>query len=357
MPKPWSEQALGADDLAACRSLLRGGSRSFHAAAHLLPGRVRYPASALYAFCRLADDAIDVEQGAEEALVALRTRLDGVYGGCPEPIVADRALAAVVSAYGVPRALPEALLEGFAWDAAGRSYETFSDVVAYSARVAGTVGVMMALVMGVRSPHLLARAGDLGVAMQLTNIARDVGEDAAAGRLYLPRAWLREAGIDPDAWLARPAWTPALGAVVERLLAAAEDLYQRADAGIAGLPADCRPGIYAARLLYAGIGHELLRAGADSVARRTVVRPARKAQLLAGLHRVVALPTRDARAPVLPELRFLVEAVEAAPVPAFAAARPAERPARGFGRDFERVLELFERLEMRERALREQQQA
>ena len=132
-------------------------------------------------------------------------------------IPADRALADVVQQFAIPRTLLDALIEGFAWDAEGRRYEDISSVYAYSARVAATVGAMMTLLMGVRDPDLLARACDLGVAMQLSNIARDVGEDAANGRLYLPREWLREEGLDPDAWLAKPVWSPALGRVVSRL--------------------------------------------------------------------------------------------------------------------------------------------
>ena len=98
----------------------------------------------------------------------------------------------------------------------------------YAARVAGTVGVMMTLLMGVRDAAALARACDLGVAMQLTNIARDVGEDARAGRLYLPLDWLDEAGVDRDRFLAAPAPSPALARVVARLLAEADRLYARA---------------------------------------------------------------------------------------------------------------------------------
>ncbi len=109
-----------------------------------------------------------------------------------------RAFAAVVSCHEIPRALPDALVEGLAWDVAGRSYDTLAELEAYAARVAGAVGVMMALVMGTRDAGALARAADLGVAMQLTNIARDVGEDASMGRIYLPRQWLREAGIEPE---------------------------------------------------------------------------------------------------------------------------------------------------------------
>ena len=136
------------------------------------------------------------------------------------------------------------------------------DLYAYAARVAGTVGAMMAVLMGQRSADVVARACDLGVAMQLSNIARDVGEDARAGRIYLPLDWLWEAGIDPDAWLKEPVFTEALGSVVMRLLEAADVLYRRADDGIANLPADCRPGISAARHLYAGIGHQVAARGA-----------------------------------------------------------------------------------------------
>ena len=133
----------------------------------------------------------------------------------PGRIDADRALAHVVHRLAIPRLLLDALLEGFLWDANGRRYETLEEVHDYAARVAGTVGAMMALVMGAHTQRALARACELGVAMQLTNIARDVGEDARNGRLYLPRAWLREAGIDPDAWLRAPRFDAAIAGVVD----------------------------------------------------------------------------------------------------------------------------------------------
>ncbi len=143
----------------------------------------------------------------------LRERLARIYQGRPAEIPADRAFAEVVAQFAIPRSLPEALLEGFAWDQGRRRYESLDDVCDYAARVAGTVGAMMALLMGRREPEVVARACDLGVAMQLTNIARDVGEDARAGRIYLPIRWFKEAGIDPDAWLADPVFDPLGGSV------------------------------------------------------------------------------------------------------------------------------------------------
>jgi phytoene synthase len=331
-------------DLDACRATLRDGSKSFAAAARLLPHDVADSAVALYAFCRVADDAIDRAGGAS-ALPALQERLRRAYEHRPYPLAPDRALAWVVARHAIPRALPEALLEGFAWDAEGRRYEQFSDVIAYATRVAGAVGAMMALLMGVRAPDAVARACDLGIAMQLVNIARDVGEDARAGRLYLPLQWLRERDIDPDDWLARPRFSPALADVVRRLLREAEALYARADGGIALLPLGCRPGIAAARLIYAEIGCEVARHGFDSVSRRAVVPGRRKLALLARSVAHALLAQTGAEAPPLPETRFLLDAVAAAPIPPRA---DPPRPSWGFDARFERLIAMFARLQSEE---------
>jgi len=335
---------LSAADLEACRTLLAGGSKSFHAASKLLPRRIAEPATALYAFCRVADDVIDLDPG-PAALAALRERVGRAYAGRPLPLPSDRALAAVIARYAIPRAVPEALLEGFAWDREGRRYETLSDLTAYAARVAGTVGAMMALLMEERRPQVLARACDLGVAMQFSNIARDVGEDARAGRLYLPLEWLRAAGIDPDEWLADPVFDARLGRVVQRLLELADILYRRSEAGIARLPLSCRPGIGAARWIYAEIGHQVARQGFDSVSRRAVVSGRRKAVLLARSLGAIALPAAGLDAPCLAETRFLVDAVAAE-------SRRIRRPLpeRSLGERVGWMIELFARLE-RERAM------
>jgi len=187
-------------DLEACTELMRGGSKSFFAASRLLPVRLRPPAIALYAFCRLADDAIDEGDDPILAMADLKSRLAAIYAGRPGAEDADRALTIVVHRYGIPIGLLEALLDGFLWDSQGRRYENLADVEAYGARVAGTVGAMMSIIMGASTDTAIARASELGVAMQLTNIARDVGTDARMGRLYIPRAWFREIGMDADAW-------------------------------------------------------------------------------------------------------------------------------------------------------------
>ncbi len=354
-------------DLHDCESLMRTGSKTFFAASLVLPRRVRGPATALYAFCRLADDTIDLEShlhgGPMGALHHLQQRLQRIYDGCPSPVPADRALSAVVAEFNLPKALLDALLEGFEWDLQARRYETIAQLHDYGARVAGTVGSMMAIIMGARSPQAQARACELGLAMQLTNIARDVGEDARNGRLYLPREWMREAGIDPDAWLRAPTFSPALGSVVSRLLAEADTLYERAALGIPALPRDCRPAIQAARLVYADIGREVERAGFDSVSRRACVSSQRKLGLMAVAFGAAAMsparrqPGDDSDPAPVPAIQYLVDVAAITPVvrpsepEADLSVESEERPRKQrFDQRLLWTIGLFERLEERQLA-------
>ncbi|WP_439525735.1 15-cis-phytoene synthase [Roseovarius mucosus] len=304
---------IAPQDLAHCTEAIRHGSRSFHAASKLLPRRVRDPALALYAFCRLADDAVDENLEKAAAVLSLHERLDLVYAGRPRNAPADRAFAAIIDGFDMPRALPEALLEGLAWDAEGRRYETLSELRAYSARVASAVGAMMCVLMRMRERDALARACDLGVAMQLTNIARDVGEDAREGRLYLPLEWLSEAGMTPETFLRAPAPDAEVRRMVRRLLMEADTLYARSEAGIAVLPLSARPGIYAARYIYAGIGAQVRGAGHDSITRRARTNSTQKlGWLMLALLRAagsVILPGSPViYAKALPETEYLVRA-------------------------------------------------
>jgi phytoene synthase len=296
-------------DMSECRRLLSHGSKSFYIASHFLPRALRESASGLYAFCRIADDLVDLGDDPRQALVTLHQRLDQIYDGQPNNHPIDRVLSQIVIDHKLPRGLLDALLEGFEWDTEGRDYHTLAEVCDYGARVAGTVGVMMAVLMGVKDHATLARAADLGVAMQLTNICRDVGEDARAGRLYLPRDLMQEAGMDPEAFLCSPVPSPQLTQVLQKLLAEAERRYQLADEGIRQLPRSCRPGILAARRLYAEIGHTVVNNNYDSISQRAVVSRARKLQILIGLIRGPAAAPEYMHEPCAAENQFLIDAI------------------------------------------------
>ena len=220
--------------MAACRALLRGGSKSFDAAAKLLPRAVRDPAIALYAFCREADDAID---GGTGGLDWLRERLALAYAG--RPLALSRRIApSPGSSSASPSRVPcrRRCWRGLPGTPRDAAIKILPELRAYAVRVAGSVGAMMAVVMGVRDPKRLAAAVDLGVAMQLSNIARDVGEDARNGRLYLPLDWLAEAGIDPDLFLDNPRHSPALAASSAGCWKPRTQHYHQPRAGIARLP-------------------------------------------------------------------------------------------------------------------------
>jgi 15-cis-phytoene synthase len=300
-------------DLEHCKEAIRHGSLSFHAASKLLPAKVRDPALALYAFCRLADDAVDLNAHKAAAVLRLQERLDRAYAGRPFDAPADRAFAAIIEQFEMPRALPEALLEGLAWDATERRYETLEELYGYSARVASAVGAMMCVLMGVRDENALARACDLGVAMQLTNIARDVGEDARERRMYLPTEWLDAAGLSAEDVFADPRPSKAIRAMVRRLVMDANRLYMRSEAGISALPLKARTGIFAARLIYGGIGREVQKAGYDTISTRAHTSKGQKlgwiaqAALRTGVS-VMMPQSAVVYARPLPQVAFLVDA-------------------------------------------------
>ena len=298
------------EHIAECRRIIREGSKSFYFASLMLPSQVRTAASALYAFCRVSDDIADKPNATMESVANLRKRIENSYAGNPDQHPADQAFSAVVQHYEIPMDIPMSMIEGFEWDLCGKKYETLSDVIDYSARVAGTVGVMMSIVMGRRNETTLARACDLGVSMQLINIARDVGEDARNGRLYLPSEWLLEAGVNPEEFLTKPEFSKAIGRVVEQLLARANELYSRGMTGIADLPASCRPGIRAAGMVYAEIGEKVRQNGFNSIDKRAYTTRSRKLGLvLTSPGNPLDVTGSDPAAP-LPEVTYLIEAAK-----------------------------------------------
>ena len=331
-------------DYDICRETLRRGSKSFFGASTLLPKRLHDPAAAIYAFCRIADDCVDLHGEPRAALAALRTSLDRLYRGAPMDSAVDRAFADTVAHYAIPRELPEALFEGFEWDLDGRRYDTIEELLDYCVRVAGTVGLMMAVLMGVRDHEKLARACDLGIAMQLTNIARDIGEDARRGRLYLPLRWLTEEGLDSEQFLTNPVFDNRVARLVSRILDLADRFYEQADGAINDLARDCRPGIFAARFIYAEIGRQIERHELDSVSRRAYVANSRKAlalarSLIVSITGVKIMPTHH-RA----RIEGLVDATAKAPRHQFLSHQGESRVAR--------IIGIFEKLEARDRAER-----
>lgn len=262
--------AIAGDDVAACRSWIQRHSKSFYLSSLLLPRAVREGSWALYAFCRRADDAVDEgdPELAAKRVASLKRRLGEVYGGAASGSAIDRAFARTAERCAIPRALPEALLAGMEMDAAGTRYHTMEDLYRYCFRVASTVGLMMTRLMGWSREDAFLRAADLGVAMQLTNICRDVGEDAQRGRVYLPDQLLDEAGTDAARVLAARVADGPLRAAVAKLLALADAHYRAADRGVPLLPRRSRLAIASARRIYAAIGRDLARHGHDSIVRR-----------------------------------------------------------------------------------------
>jgi phytoene synthase len=297
----------------ASRQVIRQGSSSFAAAAALFDPAIRADAEMLYAWCRHCDDVIDGQDlghGMSAPTPQEATaRLEGLYAKTRAALAGattDEPVFAAFQRVALRRHIPEAwatqLIDGFAMDVAGRTYQTLEDTLDYCWHVAGVVGTMMALVMGVRPDDIatLRRAQDLGLAFQLTNIARDVIEDDANGRVYLPAAWLAEAGV-PVTQVGAPERRAAVADVTARLLAAAEPYYASAVHGLPALPFRCAWAIGAARGVYRQIGVEVARLGPRAWDRRVSTTSAQKAWFaVAGLG--MAIASRAAKPPARPPL-------------------------------------------------------
>lgn len=263
------------------RAAIRVGSKSFAAAARLFDAESRQDAYLLYAWCRHCDDRIDaqelghgitpdIERPAEERLEEIRQLTADALSGEEMSDPAFAALQRVVEHNRIPLAYPMHLIEGFEMDVAGRRYETLEDTLSYCYHVAGVVGVMMAYVMGVEDDPTLDRAADLGIAFQLTNISRDVIDDAEMGRVYVPARWLAEAGI-PAGEIAAPEHRDALFSVVERLLAEADRYYESSRWGVPSLGFRSAWAISTAHHVYRDIGRRVQVLGSRAWDQRVVV--------------------------------------------------------------------------------------
>jgi phytoene synthase len=262
----------------AARAVIANKSKSFALASRLLPRKTGDEVAVLYAYCRRADDEVDLAPPEEQAerVERLYAELASIYAGEPqaEPLLAE--FQALVQRRQIPEEYPRALLDGMRSDLGPVRLANLDELLLYSYRVAGVVGLMLCHVFGLSDRKALKNAADLGIAMQLTNICRDVREDLARGRVYVPADVLAASGAlgvgDFDSSLVARA--------VQRLLAIADGYYRSGDAGLYALPLRAALAVRAARLVYSSIGDELARRGFDALRGRAVVPGWRKLALV-----------------------------------------------------------------------------
>lgn len=270
--------------------VIKRGSKSFAASARLFPADKRESVHRLYAWCRFCDDEIDGEtlgfgsqpfdrRRASWRLLDLRNATSEAIAGHARE-APFTGLQDVIGRHGIPARYPLDLITGMAMDADGVAFETVDDVLRYSYYVAGTVGVMMAIILDVRDRATLQRASDLGIAFQLTNIARDVISDAHRGRVYLPAAWLADQGLRPDD-VTRPEVRRRVFDVTARLLQVGEAYYRSSIVGIHRLPLRSAWAITSALRIYRRIGEQLLDRGPQAWTDRVSTGKATKLGLIA----------------------------------------------------------------------------
>lgn len=274
-----TEPSLLAAGRAEARRILATGSKSFALAGLLLGRRARDDAAVLYAWCRRADDQVDEAPPGQAALglARLAAELDDVYAGRVHGPL-DVAMAELARRRRIPRAYLQALLDGFVMDCRGQRYGQLDQLDLYAFRVAGVVGLMMCHVLGVADARCLAAAARLGMAMQLTNIARDVAEDAGRGRQYLPTDLI--AAPELAAVLrSRPADAAGrmrVARAVRVVLGRAEAYYRAGMEGLRDLDWRAALAVGAAARIYRAIGRILGRRGWDPLSGRAVVTLPRK---------------------------------------------------------------------------------
>jgi phytoene synthase len=271
-----AQRANNQEILALSRRVLSRHARSFRWAAIFLHRRQRDDAAVLYAFCRLVDDVVDEASDPAAARRGLACVAEDLERETPrDALIAT--FKAVAARRGIPLSAARDLIAGAASDLETVRVADDRELLRYCYRVAGTVGLMMCPILGVHDDAAKAHAVDLGIAMQLTNISRDVLEDAGRDRVYLPATRLEAVGESQTALLTRRADRGRVAMVVCGLLEFAEGYYASADDGMRFIPVRPRLAIYVAGRLYRSIGLRLAtRYRGDALHGRTVISPWRK---------------------------------------------------------------------------------
>ena len=260
-----------------CQDKAAASGSSFYYSFLFLPAARRRAITALYAYCREVDDAVDecTDPGvARTKLAWWHDEVERLYAGRPQHPV-TRALADVITPYGITREQLETVITGMAMDLEYNRYPDFATLQVYCHRVAGVVGLMSARIFGYSNERTLEYAADLGLAFQLTNIIRDVGEDARRNRVYLPLDELARHGLDA-AQIVHGADSPAFRALMTEQVARAIATYDRA---YAKLPDEDRkaqlPGLIMAAI-YRTLLEEIRADGCRVLTHRTSLTPLRK---------------------------------------------------------------------------------
>jgi phytoene synthase len=257
--------------------LTRRSGTSFYYAFRVLPAEKRRAIYALYSLCRALDDCVDEEDGEGEAgLVRWLEEIDRSYAGAPRTELGGE-LAQALRRFPIPRASFEDVAAGCRMDLRGTRYATFEELRVYCRRVASAVGLASIEIFGYRDPRTREYAVELGLALQLTNILRDLADDAARGRLYVPLCELQRFGVAPEEFLAaaqRPGPPPPALAELLRLQAERARAHYVGAAGL--LPAADRRSMASAEIMgavYRALLEELVRRGHPLGARLGLSRP------------------------------------------------------------------------------------
>ncbi len=268
-----------ASDWETCRLVARTHGKSFYVASLCLPAERRRAIHAVYAFCRIADDIVD----RATCLDSARRDIDAWELELDDPVSpVARAFALTRMHYDVPEAAARELLAGVQMDLAPRRYATWGELRDYCYAVAGTVGLMVAPILGCRDTRALTYAADLGIAMQLTNILRDICEDAVQGRLYLPIEELVDFDVDPESVLAGQP-NGAFSDFLAFQIARAREFYASAEQGIPALDSSGKLATLAAKQFYSEILTEIEKLDYDVFRTRAHLTTGQKLRKLPGV--------------------------------------------------------------------------